>query len=158
MKTIARAARHPRTPMDKKEATVPSLTPIHASNHSKLKSCSLAIQAQVRLCLQTSLSGKSVNTCQITFVKISCWHLYSKNWSANEVCACLRDDAKDILNARPGKDKTMVFQKRLERVRKDMLAKDQLKILMHPDYKQYRDDGRPTWVKRGNQKRPRQSV
>ena len=81
-----------------------------------------------------------------------------QNWSANEVCACLRDDAKDILNARPGKDKTMVFQKRLERVRKDMLAKDQLKILMHPDYKQYRDDGRPTWVKRGNQKRPRQSV
>ena len=81
-----------------------------------------------------------------------------QNWSANEVCACLKDDAKDILNARPGKDKTMVFQKRLERVRKDMMAKDQLKILMHPEYKLYRDDGRPTWVKRGNQKRPRQSV
>ncbi|RMZ80250.1 hypothetical protein DV738_g2753, partial [Chaetothyriales sp. CBS 135597] len=71
-----------------------------------------------------------------------------KEWSANELCACLKDDARKVLTDRPGKDKTMVFQKRLERVKKDLMAKNEYDQLMKGA--EIRPDGRPTWVKRGN--------
>ncbi|RMZ89725.1 hypothetical protein DV736_g3059, partial [Chaetothyriales sp. CBS 134916] len=74
-----------------------------------------------------------------------------KEWSANELCACLKDDARKVLTDRPGKDKTMVFQKRLERIKKDLIAKDEFDQLMNGP--EIRPDGRPTWVKRGNVRR-----
>lgn len=74
-----------------------------------------------------------------------------REWSANELCACLKDDARAILNARPGKDKTMVFQKRMERIKKDLIAKGEYDALLRSP--PLRDDGRPTWVKRGNVRR-----
>ncbi|RMD43540.1 hypothetical protein DV735_g1536, partial [Chaetothyriales sp. CBS 134920] len=74
-----------------------------------------------------------------------------KEWSANELCACLKDDARKVLTDRPGKDKTMVFQKRLERVKKDLMAKNEYDQLMKGP--EIRPDGRPTWVKRGNVRR-----
>jgi hypothetical protein len=74
-----------------------------------------------------------------------------REWSANEVCACLKEDAREILNSRPGKDKTMVFQKRMERIKKDLIAKGEYEELVHGDM--MREDGRPTWVKRGNVRR-----
>jgi hypothetical protein len=74
-----------------------------------------------------------------------------REWSANELCACLKDDARAILNARPGKDKTMVFQKRMERIKKDLVAKGEYNALLRAP--PLRDDGRPTWVKRGNVRR-----
>ncbi|RMZ76944.1 hypothetical protein DV737_g4592, partial [Chaetothyriales sp. CBS 132003] len=74
-----------------------------------------------------------------------------KEWSANELCACLKDDARKVLTDRPGKDKTMVFQKRLERIKKDLMAKDEFDQLMNGP--EIRPDGRPTWVKRGNVRR-----
>lgn len=74
-----------------------------------------------------------------------------REWSANELCACLKDDVRAILNARPGKDKTMVFQKRMERIKKDLVAKGEYETLLRAP--PLRDDGRPTWVKRGNVRR-----
>lgn len=74
-----------------------------------------------------------------------------REWSANELCACLKDDARAILNARPGKDKTMVFQKRMERIKKDLVAKGEYETLLRSA--PLREDGRPTWVKRGNVRR-----
>ncbi len=74
-----------------------------------------------------------------------------REWSANELCACLKDDARAILNTRPGKDKTMVFQKRMERIKKDLQAKGEYEPLLRGPM--IRDDGRPTWVKRGNVRR-----
>jgi hypothetical protein len=74
-----------------------------------------------------------------------------REWSANELCACLKDDARNILNARPGKDKTMVYQKRLERIKKDLVAKGEYKKLVEGPM--LREDGRPSWVKRGNVRR-----
>ena len=74
-----------------------------------------------------------------------------REWSANELCACLKDDAREILNSRPGKDKTMVFQKRMERIKKDLQAKGEYEPLLRGPM--IRDDGRPTWVKRGNVRR-----
>ncbi|ETN41883.1 uncharacterized protein HMPREF1541_03822 [Cyphellophora europaea CBS 101466] len=74
-----------------------------------------------------------------------------REWSANELCACLKDDARAVLNARPGKDKTMVFQKRLERIKKDLVAKGEFEALVRAP--PLREDGRPTWVKRGNVRR-----
>jgi hypothetical protein len=74
-----------------------------------------------------------------------------REWSANELCACLKDDARNILNARPGKDKTMVYQKRLERIKKDLIAKNEYNKLVNGPM--MREDGRPSWVKRGNVRR-----
>jgi hypothetical protein len=74
-----------------------------------------------------------------------------REWSANELCACLKDDARAVLNARPGKDKTMVFQKRMERIKKDLIAKGEYESLLRSP--PLREDGRPTWVKRGNVRR-----
>jgi hypothetical protein len=74
-----------------------------------------------------------------------------REWSANELCACLKEDAREILNSRPGKDKTMVFQKRMERIKKDLIAKGEYHGLVTGDM--MREDGRPTWVKRGNVRR-----
>ena len=74
-----------------------------------------------------------------------------KEWSANELCACLKDDARKVLTDRPGKDKTMVFQKRLERIKKDLVAKGTYDQLVHGT--EVRPDGRPSWVKRGNVRR-----
>lgn len=74
-----------------------------------------------------------------------------REWSANELCACLKEDARDILNSRPGKDKTMVFQKRMERIKKDLVAKGEYQNLLNGPM--VREDGRPTWVKRGNVRR-----
>jgi hypothetical protein len=74
-----------------------------------------------------------------------------REWSANELCACLKDDVRAVLNSRPGKDKTMVFQKRLERIKKDLVAKDEyVSLIKSPPL---REDGRPAWVKRGNVRR-----
>jgi hypothetical protein len=74
-----------------------------------------------------------------------------REWSANELCACLKDDARETLNSRPGKDKTMVYQKRMERIKKDLVAKGDYERLLHGPM--IREDGRPTWVKRGNVRR-----
>lgn len=74
-----------------------------------------------------------------------------REWSANELCACLREDARAILNARQGKDKTMVFQKRMERIKKDLVARGEYEALLQAP--PLRQDGRPTWVKRGNVRR-----
>lgn len=74
-----------------------------------------------------------------------------REWSANELCACLQDDARAILNSRQGKDKTMVFQKRMERLKKDLVAKGEYEALLRGP--PLREDGRPTWVKRGNVRR-----
>ena len=74
-----------------------------------------------------------------------------REWSANELCACLKDDAREILNSRPGKDKTMVFQKRMERIKKDLVAKGEFEALVNGPM--IREDGRPSWVKRGNVRR-----
>lgn len=73
------------------------------------------------------------------------------DWSANELCACLQDEARAVLNNRAGKDKTMVFQKRLERLRRDLKAKGEFDGLMAAP--KMRLDGRPPWVKRGNVRR-----
>jgi hypothetical protein len=72
-------------------------------------------------------------------------------WSANELFTCLPTDVQDILKARPGKDKTMIYQKRLERMKKDLEAKDELQALMAGP--KLRADGRPNYVKRGNIRR-----
>lgn len=74
-----------------------------------------------------------------------------REWSANELCACLKDDARAVLNSRQGKDKTMVFQKRMERIKKDLVAKGEYEALLRAPH--LREDGRPTWVKRGNVRR-----
>ena len=72
-------------------------------------------------------------------------------WSGNELFACLPKDVRDILNARPGKDKTMIFQKRLERVRKDLDAKDEYLLLLAAPKE--RQEGRPNHIKCGNIRR-----
>ncbi|KPI39082.1 uncharacterized protein AB675_4603 [Cyphellophora attinorum] len=72
-------------------------------------------------------------------------------WSANELFTCLPTDVQDILKARPGKDKTMIYQKRLERMKKDLEAKGELQALMAAP--KLRADGRPNYVKRGNIRR-----
>jgi hypothetical protein len=74
-----------------------------------------------------------------------------REWSANELCACLKDDVRAVLNSRPGKDKTMVFQKRLERIKKDLVARGEFVALVNAP--PLREDGRPAWVKRGNVRR-----
>lgn len=72
-------------------------------------------------------------------------------WSANELFTCLPADVQETLKARPGKDKTMIYQKRLERMRKDLDAKGELNDLLSAPKE--RADGRPPHIKRGNIRR-----